>query len=57
MTRILIAVMLLHLSLTGQTVWFWTFGGAWAIWELLLLGDWLYQRRVQRRRKKCLNKY
>lgn len=51
MTRVLIAMMLLHLSLTGQTVWFWTFGSAWAIWELLLLDDWLYERRVQRREK------
>lgn len=48
MTRILIAVMLLHLSLTGQTVWFWTFGISWAIWELLLLDDWLYEKRRKR---------
>lgn len=51
MTRILIAVMLLHLSLTGQTVWFWAFGSAWAIWELLLLDDYLYKKRVQRRER------
>ncbi|GEM_PF-1982932 len=49
MTRILIVMMLLHLSLTGQTVWFWTFGSAWGIWELLLLDDWLYERRQVRR--------
>lgn len=48
MTRILLALILLRLSITHD-YWFWIFVAAWATWELLQLDDWLYERRQVRR--------
>lgn len=44
MTRILLALILLRLSITHD-YWFWIFAIAWATWELLRFDDWLYEKR------------
>lgn len=44
MTRILLALILLRLSIT-QDYWFWIFAAAWATWELLKFDDRLYEKR------------
>lgn len=45
MTRILLALVLLRLSMNHDYWWFWVFTIAWATWELLRLDDRLYEKR------------
>ncbi|WP_251854498.1 hypothetical protein [Enterococcus italicus] len=47
MTRILLALILLRLSITHD-YWFWIFGAAWGTWELLRLDDLMYEKRRKR---------
>lgn len=49
MYKLATLVMLAYLLFTGQFVWFWTFGGALIVWELLKLDERLYQKRTKKR--------
>lgn len=45
MTRVLLALVLLRLSMNQDYWWFLVLAIAWATWELLRLDDWLYEKR------------
>lgn len=49
MYKTILAIMFSYLLFTGQFIWFFTFGGAVVVWEILQWDDRMYQKRTKKR--------